>query len=290
MIGGRRAHRTERGTVRVGPTSTRPLTWRGLFWSFFFGWALVGSILLAHGPLPPLLAWSSPFFLYLCALAGALLLAYPFGDRQALWLALALGTGGYVVECVGVQTGWPFGRYYYTGALGPELLRVPLAMVGAWILTSALAHQFTRRLATSPRRVPIAVVCAALLCTSLDALLDPVAVHVQRDWIWQQSGPYYGIPTSNFVAWTLVSLLFQALLVLWPSNRSRATRSAGADRIAWRLTEGAWLALILLFGGAAIRVGWWPALAVGVCPWLLVGIAGALFDPQRAQDRKEALT
>jgi len=290
MNGSRSAHREGQRNLRVTRKSSPAITWRGLFWTFFFVWALVGSILLEHGPLPPSLTWSSPFFLYLCALAGALLLAHTFGDRQAMWLSLAVGAGGYLVECVGVHTGWPFGRYHYTGALGPQLLGVPIAMVGAWILTTALAHQFAKRLATSPRRVPIAVVCAALLSTSLDALLDPVAVHVQGDWVWQQPGPYYGIPTSNFVAWALVSLVFQSLLVLWPWQRGKPTDAASAAQIAWRLAGGAWLALICLFGGSAMRVGWWPTVAVGVLPWLLIGTAGALSDRKRPRDQRRAST
>ena len=54
------------------------------------------------------------------------------GRRTALTLVAVTTVGGLLVEAVGVATGVPFGRYEYTGTLGPQLLGVPLVVPLAW--------------------------------------------------------------------------------------------------------------------------------------------------------------
>ena len=54
--------------------------------------------------------------------------------RGALTLAGVAGGGGLIAEAVGVATGIPFGRYTYTGTLGPEVLGVPVIVPMAWVM------------------------------------------------------------------------------------------------------------------------------------------------------------
>jgi putative membrane protein len=51
------------------------------------------------------------------------------------------------------------------------------------------------------------VVGVATLVLLLDAQIETVAASINRYWIWLDSGPYYAVPTTNFVAWWLVGLV-----------------------------------------------------------------------------------
>lgn len=54
------------------------------------------------------------------------------GVRTTATLLLATTAGGFAVEAIGVHTGFPFGRYTYSAALGPRVLGVPLVIPLAW--------------------------------------------------------------------------------------------------------------------------------------------------------------
>jgi uncharacterized membrane protein len=47
---------------------------------------------------------------------------------------------------------------------------------------------------------------AALFLVAWDLLLDPLAVSTSA-WRWEQSGPYHGVPWSNFLGWFAVAFV-----------------------------------------------------------------------------------
>ena len=57
-----------------------------------------------------------------------------------------------LAEAVGVATGVPFGRYAYSGTLGPQVLGVPLLVPLAWTMMAYPALLLGRRLAGLGRR------------------------------------------------------------------------------------------------------------------------------------------
>ena len=69
------------------------------------------------------------------------------GARGAVLVVAVAGGGGLVAESVGVATGWPFGRYAYTGTLGPEVLGVPVVVPLAWVMMAWPALVVARTLA-----------------------------------------------------------------------------------------------------------------------------------------------
>src|SRR5262249_983127 len=44
----------------------------------------------------------------------------------------------------------------------------------------------------------------ATLVLLLDLQIEPIATGVNQYWVWLDHGPYYGVPTANFVAWWVV--------------------------------------------------------------------------------------
>jgi putative membrane protein len=167
------------------------------------GW-MGGALLLLQGTVA------------LCWLLGA------HGARGGL-VALLVFSLAWGIEHVGVTAGVPFGRYVYSSMLQPQLFgAVPLAIPCAWLMVAIGAWQ----LATTDDRRPTAddrslvavisrrssVVLAATLVLLLDLQIETVTTRINQYWIWLDSGPYYGVPTANFVAWWLVGLAM-ALLV-----------------------------------------------------------------------------
>lgn len=159
---------------------------------------------LFYGGTPANMRWTAPLFL---ALASLLVL---FSNPKD-WLACAISfVAGFVAEAVGVNTGFPFGGYSYTGALAPILLSVPLVVAGAWMILIAWVRQLS-----------MPIWAGAIAMTLFDLVIDPLAANTLGYWKWSHAGPYYGVPLSNFAGWFCVSLLILAAM------RKRPPRSLG---------------------------------------------------------------
>ncbi|WP_337861093.1 carotenoid biosynthesis protein [Ferroplasma sp.] len=114
----------------------------------------------------------------------------------------------FIIEFIGLHTGFPFGRYTYTAILGPELFGVPVAIPFLWsslLYFSSIAAR--ERLFTS-----------SLLMLFLDMSFDPrFSRHL---WHWAVPGIYFGVPLSNFFGWFGASLLIFAVLLLFTEKNS----------------------------------------------------------------------
>ena len=57
-----------------------------------------------------------------------------------------------------------------------------------------------------------------LIAVNLDMIMDPVAVSpVIQEWVWNNGGPYFGIPISNFIGWFGVTFTVTFLFRLYES-------------------------------------------------------------------------
>ncbi len=125
--------------------------------------------------------------------------------RGARFAAAALGVPGAIglsAEALGVATGRPFGRYAYSGKLGPRVAGVPLLAAGAWAIMARPAWIAAGWCDRRPsRRVPI----AAAALTAWDAYLDPRMAE-EGYWTWAEGGRYAGVPATNFAGWFATGL------------------------------------------------------------------------------------
>jgi uncharacterized membrane protein len=143
-------------------------------------------------------------------------------------IALGVVTMGWSVEFLGSRTGFPFGRYHYTGLLQPQLGRVPVIIPVAWLMMLPPSWAVARLIAGQGGVA--FVVVSALAFTAWDLFLDPQMVGWEL-WLWDQPGQYCrrdrsgGIPWVNFAGWLLASGVMTALL--WP-----AVARAGALPVA----------------------------------------------------------
>lgn len=152
------------------------------------------------------------------AAAVVTILAWDAGWRSALLTVLPILPLAWLAEFVGSSTGFPFGRYSYTGALQPQLGGVPLLIPFAWLMMIppawAVGSLVIKSRTLSPP-VPVRLaraLTAALAFTVWDLFLDPQMV-TWNFWVWHQPGAYFGIPLVNYLGWFLVSFVFSFLFL-----------------------------------------------------------------------------
>ncbi|HEY0403633.1 MAG TPA: carotenoid biosynthesis protein, partial [Blastococcus sp.] len=79
------------------------------------------------------------------------------GARAGLNLALLVAVTAVAFESLGLATGFPYGRYTYSDALGPTLLGVPFLVPLAWLMIAwpswVLADRLTRAVRPGRRAV-----------------------------------------------------------------------------------------------------------------------------------------
>ncbi len=191
------------------------------------------------------------------------------GPRFAFGLAALAFTVGLLSEIIGVRTGVPFTSYYYTEALQPQLLSVPLVIPLAWAMMAYPAWRIGELLGRT--RLQQALFAAAAL-TAWDVALDPQMVH-QGFWVWPPGGLYEGIPLLNFAGWMLVGTLLFGVWALVVRPVSAPSRWCLADGLGPALYAWTWIgetvAHALFFSGWIVSAASFVAMGVLTVPALL---------------------
>lgn len=121
---------------------------------------------------------------------------------KEFFLFLIIATGGFLLEGIGVNTGLLFGNYEYGQELGYKLLGVPIVLGFNWYcVVAASAHLVTKVLKN--KSLTERALWTGLLCTFLDYLIEPVAMHFDF-WDWQNGI----IPLYNYISWFIISTVF----------------------------------------------------------------------------------
>ena len=149
---------------------------------------------------------------------------------------LSMGIG-FVFESLSLRTGFPFGHYHFTEVMGPKVFEVPvllaLAYVGmgyvAWVLALIIGSQTEGRL-EGARLVAVPMI-ASFIMAAWDLSQEPDWATVDKAWIWEDGGPYFGVPISNFVGWYLTAYVFYQLFAVYVGERDVPHQPA----IYWRL-------------------------------------------------------
>ncbi len=144
-----------------------------------------------------------------------------------------------LLENIGVATGFPFGAYYYTDSLGPKLGYVPLLIgpaylsVGymAWVLATILVSDVKR--GTDKFTAFATPLIGAFIMVLWDVALDPGAATIEKRWIWEHGGGFFGVPLTNYLGWFFTVYLFMQLFALY--LRARGETEADAQPKAYFL-------------------------------------------------------
>ncbi|WP_298816593.1 carotenoid biosynthesis protein [Chloroflexus sp.] len=203
--------------------------------------------------------------------------------RYRGWGALAAGlilVISWAVEHIGATTGFPFGFYSYTDVLQPQIFGVvPLAIPFAWLLIVVAAVGVAERILNRDGRPlddrlmsPTRVLTAASFALLLDVTIEPFAVYINRYWVWMsdETGFYYGIPVSNFVAWWVTSLILS--WVLLTLRRQAALRQHPSHHYMPWLPPALYLTNLTMFVVVNLARGQaLPALIGGLIMLVLAG-------------------
>jgi uncharacterized membrane protein len=187
------------------------------------------------------------------------------GTRKTLIFFAASTLISLSMELLGTSTGFPFGPYAYTSFLGFKILgHVPYSIPLSWFymgFTSLLLAYLLLRRTQWNHQTLWSLLLGAYFLTVWDLSLDPAMANTNLPihfWMWYENGPYFGMPISNLVGWSVTGLIYMSVSRwLW---RAPITSSS---LVAW-----------LPFGMYAANTGFAVALNLSAGLWLppLIGI------------------
>ncbi|TFV58155.1 UNVERIFIED_ORG: carotenoid biosynthesis protein [Bacillus sp. AZ43] len=170
------------------------------------------------------------------------------GARTAAGLLALVAVTAIAFESVGLATGYPYGSYRYSDALGPTLLGVPFLVPLAWLMMAWPSWVLADVLA---RRRTARVAWAAGIFAAWDVVLDPQMVQAGY-WTWEHPRPSLPgidtVPLTNLAGWLLAGLVLMTLLDLLVARTALPPRAGPAAPL---LALG-WMTL----GGALAHAGW----------------------------------
>lgn len=167
-----------------------------LYIIFFVG--IIGHL---YNPLHNLMLSLTPVTL---VLTGFIVVFYSYKTSTNIFLLWAILTYiiTFILEVVGVKTGFIFGEYNYGSTLGIKLLDVPLIIGFNWLLVILGSISIARLITDS---IFLSSLIAAFIALVFDLILEPIAIKLDY-WTWADGI----IPLQNYVAWFSIAL-FSAL-------------------------------------------------------------------------------
>ncbi len=130
---------------------------------------------------------------------GMMLWVHPDKNKNFYIFLLIAFCFGFLIEIIGVQTGFPFGNYQYGKILGPKILGTP-PMIGInWLMLVYAVGVFVNTFIGDISDFIKALLGASLLLL-LDFIIEPVAIHYGF-WTWENPS----IPLENYIAWWGIS-------------------------------------------------------------------------------------
>jgi putative membrane protein len=173
------------------------------------------------------------------------------GILMFILLCVAIGN---VFENLSVFTGFPFGRYHFTGVMGPRVFAVPILLGLAYVGMGYISWTVARVILGDPgepltgSRLLTRPLVAAFVMVAWDFSQEAIWSNFARGWKWHEGGAYFGVPLSNFGGWYLtVYLIYQsfALTVRTAAMRTTTARATPANTRFW-------LIAVLFYGVSAL--------------------------------------
>lgn len=134
----------------------------------------------------------TPFTLLL---TGSVTVYYSFqnSNTKLIFWGLTVYFITFLLEVIGVKTGYIFGRYSYGDVLGLKLFDVPLIIGFNWVVIILGAIGIASRIHQSAFQIALLTGTFAVL---FDLMLEPVAINLGY-WNWHRGV----IPLQNYYAW-----------------------------------------------------------------------------------------
>lgn len=134
--------------------------------------------------------------------------------REFVLSALMVAACGFLIEVLGVNTGFIFGSYQYGPTLGYELWNTPLMMAVNWLTSIYITRQVAEMISSD---IGLTSAIAAALMVVLDYFIEPFAI---KNGLWAWSS--MDVPLQNYVAWFVISFVLHYLFIRaikFPTNK-----------------------------------------------------------------------
>jgi len=141
----------------------------------------------------------TPYTLFFAAFL-LLTVLYRKADKTLFWWIGLSYFSTFLIEVIGVKTGFIFGDYSYGKTLGIKIFETPLIIGLNWVFVILGASLSAKRIFSNRFA---AAFFTAFLAVIFDFLLEPVAVNLDY-WSW--SGGI--IPLQNYAAWFIISFIY----------------------------------------------------------------------------------
>jgi uncharacterized membrane protein len=124
------------------------------------------------------------------------------------------------------------GAYHYGDLLGVKPGHVPVIIPLAWFMMTYPSWMVARALirginSPSIPGLTAQAVVGAMVMTAWDVVMDP-GMTAAGNWIWKNSGAYFGVPRQNYLGWLLTTFLVYWIVGwLWrdTNHRTSTTRT-----------------------------------------------------------------
>lgn len=140
------------------------------------------------------------------------------GLHQTIILATVIIVLSFIAEYIGVSTGFPFGKYFYTASLQPQIGNVPLLIPFAWLMMLPPSWSMAQKITGKAGKSIQFLIVSSLAFTAWDIFLDPQMVGFKL-WNWLSPGQFFGIPFSNYAGWFLAAFII-SYFANYQSSRS----------------------------------------------------------------------
>lgn len=167
----------------------------GIIIYIVFGVGIVGHLIPATYPL---MLRITPYVLLI--MGHLLILRFATGKnvKVLLWIIIIF-LFTFMLEVIGVKTGYIFGNYSYGNTLGSKFLEVPIIIGFNWTFIILGAISISQKVSSNKY---IVIISAAIMAVLFDVILEPVAVRLNY-WSWAEGV----IPIINYVSWFIIAAL-----------------------------------------------------------------------------------
>jgi putative membrane protein len=190
----------------------------------------VGLIIMRVGFKGQNILWTTNIFLGVQVILTILYLSQFLRTQKIIIITLSIFLLSFLVELVGVKTGFPFGNYSYTDALNPKIFGVSIAIIFAWFALTVNTFVLTRSFIDGS--ILKTALISGFIILSIDFLLEPFASSVNKFWLWES----YEIPLQNYAAWFILGFLFSLIIY----------KVIGPDLMKTSYKQNLWVSLVIL--------------------------------------------
>lgn len=170
-----------------------------------------------------------------------------------LFVAIAFVFGNFY-ENLSIATGFPFGHYYYTSALGPKLIYTPLFINIAYFQMAFIAWNLSEPLidhhSSGKHALVVQPLVASFIMVMWDMVIDPWSSTVSHAWRWKDGGAYFGVPFTNYLGWFLcvfsILFIFSVYIKYFQKEKSSKIIENRSYWIQMVLVYYSWVILLLL--------------------------------------------